>query len=87
MLNPGGQGVWSHEDGTIVTRDTFTCSHCNSIVFCKATPGMPQPDVGGFCRLCCKHICGACADKGKCDPFEAKLERMERRARFLNAVE
>lgn len=58
--------------------DSITCFHCNAVFFIRASsPDFPV-DLGGFCRLCYQHICGACADLGKCDPFEAKLERMER---------
>lgn len=88
MLRPGGYAIIVDPAlAKPVEADTFTCGHCNGIVFCQATPSLPKPDIGGFCRLCYKHICGKCADKRSCDPFEKKLERMEQRARFLNAVE
>jgi len=84
MLKAGGYAVIIDPSMGVPKKefDTFTCTHCNTIVFCRATPNVPKPDIGGFCRLCYKHICGACADKGTCDPFEKKLERAERRARF-----
>ena len=87
MLRPGGYAILVDPSlSGPIESDTFSCVHCNSIVFCRATPGMPRPDVGGFCRLCCKPICGPCADKGNCDPFEKQLERQEQRARFLHAL-
>ncbi len=86
MFRPGGQATIELGDGRRIERDTFTCSHCNSIVICQPSPGQHTPDIGGFCRMCTKHICGPCADKGSCEPFERQLERMEQRGRFLNAI-
>lgn len=34
-------------------------------------------DVGGFCRLCMKPVCGTCCDRGTCVPFEEKLSQYE----------
>lgn len=62
--------------------DTITCCHCNAVVRCKADPG-------GFCRLCMKAVCGPCADLGACQPFEKKLEAMEKAAerdRYLDEL-
>jgi hypothetical protein len=87
MLRPGGYAVIV--DPSLpkpIEQDTFTCSHCSKIVFVKATPNLPKPDIGGFCRLCMKNVCGTCADKGNCDPFEKKLERMEQRDRFRKSI-
>lgn len=64
--------------------DTFTCAHCQFVVFVK--PKCDPSEAGGFCRLCFKHICGPCADKGACDPFEKKLERMEARGRLMRQI-
>lgn len=88
MLRPGGYAIIVDPAlSKPIEQDTFTCCHCNRIVFLKASPNVPKPDIGGFCRLCMKNTCGPCADKGTCEPFEKKLERMEQRARLLNAVE
>lgn len=54
--------------------DTITCHHCNVPVFLKGR------DPGGFCRCCMRAVCGACADKGTCTPFEKKLEQFEKAA-------
>jgi hypothetical protein len=66
-----------------IEKDSFTCVHCNSVVF--VSPMRDASEVGGFCMLCMKHICSACASTGACDPFEKKLERMEARDRLLRA--
>jgi len=55
--------------------DTITCQHCNKMVRLKT-----KDDLGGFCRLCMKAICGPCADQGQCTPFEKKLEEYEKAA-------
>lgn len=64
--------------------DTFTCCHCQRVVFIR--PFSDASDAGGFCRLCFKHICGPCADTGTCTPFEKRLEEMEGRRQFLTSV-
>lgn len=43
-------------------------------------------DLGGFCRLCMKHICGPCSDVGTCIPFERKLEINEQAARLHRVI-
>lgn len=80
MRRPGGYAVSIGDDG-VKEFDTFTCCHCSVIVFLK-----PNSDPGGFCRLCMKPACAKCADTGKCDPFEKKLEREERRAQLMRAM-
>ena len=57
----------------LIERDTITCAHCNTVVIMKA-----GKDIGGFCRMCMRAICGKCADLGVCTPFEKELERQER---------
>ena len=74
MRNPGGYAIWTSPTST-VERDTFTCVHCNGVVFVKPGPGS---DPGGFCMKCFANICGPCADLGKCTPFEKRLEAIER---------
>jgi hypothetical protein len=64
--------------------DTITCCHCNRIVVLKPKTGLE--DVGGWCGMCMKGICGPCADLGECTPFERKLEEMERAARLHLAL-
>lgn len=61
-------------------RDTFTCAHCNCVVFVK--PLADPSEMGGFCRMCMNHICKHCVATGECEPFEKKLEAMERTDRL-----
>jgi hypothetical protein len=60
---------------------TVTCAHCQNVRLFES--GKDPSDLGGFCRLCMKHICGPCADKGTCTPWEKKMEEAEARYRFL----
>jgi len=71
--------------GRPVEMDTFTCCHCQTIVFMHNRDGT-RADPGGFCRLCFRQCCGPCADSGTCQPFERKLERSEARARLLRQI-
>lgn len=75
-----GYAVLTSPDG-IKQCDTFTCGHCNYVVH---IPKDRMP--GGTCGVCWKLICDPCVDKGKCDPFEKKLERIESRDRFMRQV-
>ena len=75
-------------DGFRKEVDTFTCGHCQRVIFVK-----PGPSSGGIdmCRVCMRMICGHCfaalsAPGGRCDPFEKKLERSEARGRFLRSL-
>jgi hypothetical protein len=77
-----GYAVWTGPGG-LTEKSTFTCCHCNSIVFLKAKA--PAEECGGFCRLCMKPICSKCCDKA-CVPFEKRLEQMESRDRMLRSV-
>ena len=63
---------------------TFTCCHCNGIVMVEHKAG--AHGSGGFCGQCFAPTCLRCAQNGRCTPFERKLERMESRARLLDAV-
>ena len=84
MRRAQGYAITTEPGKGDVEEDTFTCAHCNSIVFVK--PFADPASFGGFCRMCMRHICGPCAGKHECTPFEKKLEEMERRDRFLRAV-
>lgn len=77
MLKAGGYACSFDVLGMRQEADTFTCSHCNSVVIVK--PKCDPCDLGGLCRLCEKMICPGCVDLGHCDPFEKKLERVEAR--------
>ena len=56
-------------------QDTFTCHHCNRVVFVK--PKCDPADLGGLCKQCMRLICPRCAAKGRCDPHEEKMRRAE----------
>ncbi len=72
--------------GTQVEGDTITCSHCSSVVVVRSTDPTMVTDIGGGCRMCGKHICGPCADKGGCDPFIKQVERQLERGRSREAL-
>jgi hypothetical protein len=84
VRNPQGYALWTDPSGVAQERDTFTCAHCNSVVFVE--PAKDPASLGGFCRLCMKNVCAKCADAGKCEPFEKKLEKMEARSRLLKSI-
>ena len=84
MRKPQGYSVIVEPGRADIECDTVTCIHCNGVVFVAA--GKDPSDLGGFCVLCNRNICAACASTGKCDPFEKKLERIESRGRFFQAV-
>lgn len=84
MRKPGGYAViFDPASPSVAETDTFTCSHCNGIVFVK--PRQDPSEMGGFCQLCYGHTCKYCSEIGKCDPFEKKLERLEARDRNVRA--
>jgi hypothetical protein len=64
--------------GTSTVIETLTCAHCGAI-YEKPAPGAPY----GFCTLCFKPTCLRCGGSLRCDPFEKKLERIERRSKLL----
>lgn len=64
--------------------DTFTCCHCNGIV--SVRPFAPASEAGGWCARCAKPICGPCADKGTCRPFEKWLDEVEKKARIVTLI-
>lgn len=92
-----GYATISSPDAPIVERDTASCCHCNAIIFVKPGTGAtvyvePQrqgPDKeepGASCYRCMKAVCLACHAKGRCLPFERKIERQEARGRMLRAA-
>jgi len=83
MRRPQGYAVTVEPGRATIEQDTYTCGHCNALVFVK--PMQDPSEMGGFCRMCMRHICAACAD-GRCEPFEKKLERMESRDRLYRAA-
>jgi len=76
LRRQGGEATWTRDDGRVVERATFTCRHCQRLVF--VPPKADPASLGGFCGLCQSLICGPCADAGSCTPFEERLEQQER---------
>lgn len=84
MRKPGGYAVWTDADGQVKETDTFTCHHCQFVVF---VPARTDPaNLGGLCKQCMGLICPTCVAKGICTPFEKALEQMEARGRFLRSA-
>jgi hypothetical protein len=84
MRIPGGYAVISEPGRADVELDSITCFHCNRVVFVKA--GQDPSALGGFCRVCMRHLCGPCADLGTCTPYEREMEKAEARDRFLRSA-
>ena len=84
MIRPGGYATWADPEKPLVESDTFTCGHCNKIVF--VPPKCDPADLGGMCKSCMKLVCPSCNNIGRCIPFEKKLEKIEARDRFLRSV-
>lgn len=86
-----GYAVISIDGKAVDEKDTFTCNHCNSLVFLDTTEKRQDPSkAGGFCRACMQHICPKCAYEGmtatKCVPFERRLDAIESKDRFRRAL-
>lgn len=84
MRRPGGYAIWTDPDLAQIEMDTFTCVHCNAVVF--VTPGMSAGAMGGFCSLCAAPICEKCVGR-TCVPFEKRLEESERKDEQRRALE
>jgi hypothetical protein len=83
MHRPGGYLIGHGPDGLVEERDSFTCSHCNRVVWVGVKER--AADIGGFCKCCTGLICGPCVDAGTCTPLEKQLQAMERRADTLRS--
>lgn len=66
--------------------DTATCNHCQRIIMLHAKDGTRKQGVAVLCMMCNGTMCVPCAEQARCDPFEKKLERVERRGRLLAAM-
>lgn len=97
MRRPQGYATFTSPDAPLVERDTALCCHCNAIIFVKPgsaltvylIPQMSGPDTeapGASCYQCMKPVCLKCHSRGRCLPFERKIERQEARARMLKAT-
>lgn len=77
-----GLGTITSEDGD-KHAETFQCKHCGGHRHVKI--GQDPYSIGGLCGGCGGMICGACVDRGVCDPIEKQLERMEARHEALRS--
>lgn len=80
MRKPGGYGIITEADGSIVEHDTFTCCHCQRVT--RVPPKAPPDQFGDFCRNCMRMVCVQCAGK-PCTPFQKKLDEANERAYVL----
>ena len=87
MRAPGGYGVIFDPQVSTPTqeRDTFTCGHCQAVVF--VTPQCDGADAGGLCKQCMRLICPRCVDRMVCVPWEKMLEMQEAKGRTFRSVE
>lgn len=76
MRKPKGYAFITEEGNVAKERDTFTCSHCQRVVFVR-----PLSSDGAYCRGCMGLICPKCEGLG-CTPWEKTMETMERRNRL-----
>ena len=83
MRNPGGYSIITEPGKADVERDTFTCRHCQKVVFVK--PFCDPADMGGRCTLCGGLHCSECVGKG-CDVVEKKLMREEARHNLFESM-
>lgn len=79
-MRGAGYSITSGPDGT-VERDTFTCSHCQLVVY--VAPRQDPSELGGFCRGCMKHICKRCNKASLstvgCVPFMKAIDLYEKK--------
>jgi hypothetical protein len=90
MFKPGGSTPKGYllETGperVVKEADTFTCQHCNRVVYVRPFCSPSDIEFGGQCKGCMGLICLSCYDKPGCDHIEKKLERAEARSRALRS--
>lgn len=88
MRNPGGYAIILDPEAPTKENDTFTCGHCQRVVFVK--PLAPPSDLGGWCGGCAKLLCPRCeqikAQTLTCRPIEKWLEQQEARDRTRRSL-
>lgn len=88
-----GYATITAPDAPLVERDTITCGHCQAVLFVKPgtastvyltyhVGGSVTETMGFCCRVCMRPVCPACGDRGRCLPWERRLERSEARDRL-----
>lgn len=83
MRNPGGYGVIVDPVAGKKEVDSFTCGHCNVVVWVK--PMRPPEESGGLCKVCMKLTCPICTAKMTCTPLEKAIEAEEAKNRFVRS--
>jgi hypothetical protein len=87
MRKPGGFTFLTYDDGRTVEGESFSCRHCNRVVFVR--PRERPEDVGGLCKSCMGLTCAKCTDKmaagALCVPLEERLKREEARYEALRS--
>lgn len=82
-----GYAILADPDKATVERDTYTCGHCQRVVF--VPPRADPATLGGWCGGCSRLICAGCerrkAETLTCTPIEQWLAQQEHRARFLRS--
>ena len=68
----------SGPDGGGMEADVVTCSHCRKVIPVKPDQGRSYMRLD-LCRQCMGHMCRGCAAQLRCEPFEKRLEAIERR--------
>lgn len=70
--------------------ETFTCGHCQHVVYVPHGAQLGDGTIGEFCLTCMAPICTRCHRKmvaiGKCIPFQKKLDRLYARQRLFAAL-
>lgn len=83
-----GYAILTDPESPTRENDTFTCGHCNRVVFVK--PAADPTTYGGFCGACARLICPGCeAEKVRtlsCRPFEQWLEAQEAKDRLRRLI-
>lgn len=59
--------------------DTFTCGHCQKIVFVK--PKEDPASIGGMCFQCMHLVCPRCVGLAVCSPWQKQMEVAEAKDR------
>ncbi len=73
---PGGVGEYFMPEGPVVTTETCTCGHCQSIIDVVYRAGAKE--LPAVCYNCQQFICKFCEAKDECTPFERVCEIDER---------
>ena len=79
-LAPKGFNRTTDGWGVEKKEDTFTCKHCNGVVFVE--PFQDPAEAGGWCMACTSLICKHCVQYAECKPFEKQLDQHERMERL-----